>query len=1761
MAELGTGYISIVAQTGGMQRDIQKAFSGLGSTASKAGEGLGSKLSSGISKTLKVGAAATGAAVAGTLGASIAKGFGRLQAFDQAEAKFRGLGKSAEEITTIMDGVNDAVTGTVFGLDEAAGSAAKLSGVGVEAGEEMNRMMTLTADIAAQAGRGMGEMDSVMAKILGSGKLTGETLAQLDDAATGASGAIADHLNVSIEEMRDMVSKGEVDVETFATAMEGHLGGAAQAGGETFSGAMSMVGSALGRLGATLIGPLFEAAPKVFGSLTDAVNNLHERVTPLAEAFGEWLAPRVADFAENLGPRLESAIEGIATVIGNVVGFVRDNSDWLGTLAAAVSGAAAAWAAWTGAIKLWQKVTKIATGVQTAFNAVMSANPIMLVVMAIAALVAGLVYFFTQTEMGKELWASFTEFLGNAWDWVVEKFSSGVEWVQEKWTQFSTAIVEFWESYIRPVFDAISQVVQTVLGVVFAAVVGAALAAWNVFSSGIQWAWENVIRPVWDGLVGFVQGVLWPALQSVFGFIKTAWDAVAQGIQWAWQNIILVAWNALQAALQFLWNAVVQPIFNFIRSAWDALASGIMSAWNGIIRPAWDALSGALQSLWSSVISPVLQWAGDKWQWFSDKIGEVIAWVRDVAFARFRDGLQSLRDFIGSIVDGIRDVWNRLRGHLAKPINFMINTVYNDGILRAWNVIAGILPGLKEGSPLSGIPEYAVGGRINGPGTGTSDDVLMWGSNGEHMWTASEVIKAGGHAHVYRMREAVEKGHPFISDGKGGVLTLPKTRTDDVGDLAGAAPGLFPRYRDGGEIRPLWEAQLMAGHRYAIENSPRPYIFGGSTSVHGGTDCSGWMGEIADAITGGPYGVRSWATGNFPGRQAGMWAPGLGKGFSIGYYNGGPGGGHTAGTLSGVGGYAATNVESGGGTGQGNTYGGRAVGADHSQFNRGARHHLKIGADGAFESGGGGGISPERMQNFISEKLGGAIDTIMSPLVSLLPEKPPEWKGIPRGVYDKGRDGLVDFVADAVGNLGDKLATVFSAANGMGDLVRDAATGAWDWVQANLFDRGGVWKSGTVGVNLSGADEYVFTNRSMRSFENATEMLAIAAEEIRVAYEGGDWGYGALADILGREDWALAIVDAAATVGEIHRDIEKAANPYTLEGIAARSAASHGGEIAGMLGMKNTSTVINAVIDAEATLLEAREGHAERTAKITAAEKALIDARDNLTTTKEAEYEDDAKRQEAVAKATDDVAKAEADLADARRASAKALDMSVFEVAPQIFHGLTGAAAEVSGLAVQASAMGGAAAQAAPMLGQVAGALTGAAAVAGPAGISVGVAVAGIKAAIELFKTLVGVINGIVLGVLDKSRAVRNGMTSMFGSMRELAEMQAEAAEDVVKARLAYAMSLIELQSAYRDVRIAAADGAIAQANAVVSLAEAQAEFEKQRRADMAAALADYTDLSLTFDRFRWNVIDGIAKAVDGMAAWSDESRALWSQVQAAQVGLAIAELTSKRDQLQATWDLGKAAIGVAEATNALVTAQMKLANIGDSGQDQVALMLWERESELLAQIMQAERNRHEKWWSISTRIESERLQKALWAEVDQIRSHKDYVDVDDEYQRQFNDLHSRAWAMNSAAVDMAVENILGDASRKLDRMVLNNQIIDVQSQASQLRTEVYGSQMELDYSARIADMDAEIKALEYRQEGFNTQAEAWRASNAQVRAAYRGLATAQFEAAEAPTVKLYGSTASMDDVEAALESLGIRVERLERPRPSARDVTMARRG
>ena len=132
--ELAQAWVTISPRTKGMQKEIDKQLKGIASKGEKTGSALGAKITSGMKKSVKVGAVAAGAAGAAAFGTALKKGFDRLDAIEQAKVKFEALGYTAKQQASLMDDVTAAVKGTAFSTSEAADAAAMALAGGIKIG-------------------------------------------------------------------------------------------------------------------------------------------------------------------------------------------------------------------------------------------------------------------------------------------------------------------------------------------------------------------------------------------------------------------------------------------------------------------------------------------------------------------------------------------------------------------------------------------------------------------------------------------------------------------------------------------------------------------------------------------------------------------------------------------------------------------------------------------------------------------------------------------------------------------------------------------------------------------------------------------------------------------------------------------------------------------------------------------------------------------------------------------------------------------------------------------------------------------------------------------------------------------------------------------------------------------------------------------------------------------------------------------------------------------------------------------------------------------------------------------------------------------------------------------------------------------------------------------------------------------------------------------------------------------------------------------
>lgn len=175
-----------------------------------------------------------------------------------------------------------------------------------------------------------------------------------------------------------------------------------------------------------------------------------------------------------------STIQGIVgsdNFVGRGIGLLKNAVDntkssigsLTGTVSSVASGVQAAQTTFSGL----SSVVRLATGSQVGLNLALLANPIGLVVAGIAALVTGLVLFFTKTEVGRKIWEKFTEIAGKAWDWVKEKASAAWKWFESKlWPGIKTGVETAGKVFVSlrdtigKVFNRIKEFIQPVLDMI-----------------------------------------------------------------------------------------------------------------------------------------------------------------------------------------------------------------------------------------------------------------------------------------------------------------------------------------------------------------------------------------------------------------------------------------------------------------------------------------------------------------------------------------------------------------------------------------------------------------------------------------------------------------------------------------------------------------------------------------------------------------------------------------------------------------------------------------------------------------------------------------------------------------------------------------------------------------------------------------------------------------------------------------------------------------------------------------------------------------------------------------------------------------------------------------------------------------------------------------------------------------------------------------------------------------------------------------------
>ncbi|MFF4547252.1 phage tail tape measure protein [Streptomyces sp. NPDC001406] len=584
-----------------------------------------------------------------------------------------------------------------------------------------------------------------------------------------------------LRNIKDPVKQSQAAVALFGTQAE-DLGAALFAMDP--SSAAKKLGDFAGstkRMGDTLrSGPSYEIQKFTRALKQGFVDFLGGKVLPIitqaGQFFNTYLLPPISTVASVMAAVLVPALGGLFKAGRGVVNWLRDMGTWLipiaiavGGLALAMSTSAIAAGAQALAIGAVTVAMRVARGISLAFaaaqavvNAVMAANPIILVIVAIVALVAALVIAYKKSE-------TFRAIVQGAFNGVLAVGKAIGSW-------FSGPFVRFFTDTIPGAFRAV-----------------------------LNWVKAN-----WPYLLGALTGPIGLAVVWIIKHWSTVRDFFGQ------------AWGVIKR------NAI-DPILLFFGTTLPNAAKGARDIVVGAIR--WLALR--VLDAFGSIIGGA---------------AKLFGWVPGVGgkLKQAKKAFDTFRDDVNKALGGINN----------KEVNTFVN--FKGKSISAFS--AG---------------RMATGGRVKGPGTGTSDSVPIWASDGEHMWTAREVQAVGGHGAMERMRAEARTG-AFRGYASGGAVSVHPHRPSSKAisgtanrmllDLTSAsARAIFNRYMSMISAGPSFTglgakvgASAAAAMAYA-QNLLRARIYGWSMVQWPawrslGMGESGWRWNARNPVS-GAYGI------------------------------------------------------------------------------------------------------------------------------------------------------------------------------------------------------------------------------------------------------------------------------------------------------------------------------------------------------------------------------------------------------------------------------------------------------------------------------------------------------------------------------------------------------------------------------------------------------------------------------------------------------------------------------------------------------------------------------------------------------------------------------------------------------------------------------------------------------------------------------------------------------------------------------------------
>ena len=282
-------------------------------------------------------------------------------------------------------------------------------------------------------------------------------------------------------------------------------------------------------------------------NLSGQLTILKSQLQELAISIGDLLMPHLRQFVDWL--------QRLVDKLNNMDEETKERIVRIGLIVAAIGPVLLLLGKLFTAISTIISVLKAVKIAFAALNAVMLANPIGLVIAAIAALVAAFIYLWNHSEKFREFWIHLWEAIKNAVstavDWIRDRFERLKEW----FSHLGENIRQLWADIKKSVSESINTIIEKIVEL-GRNLYNRAKEAFGKFKQGAQEKWTEIKSWFKEKLNDFIQ-----TIKNKFSSIRTAGS-----------NLLSNFWNGMKEK----WNSIkswVQEKVNWLRDKWNSAKS------------------------------------------------------------------------------------------------------------------------------------------------------------------------------------------------------------------------------------------------------------------------------------------------------------------------------------------------------------------------------------------------------------------------------------------------------------------------------------------------------------------------------------------------------------------------------------------------------------------------------------------------------------------------------------------------------------------------------------------------------------------------------------------------------------------------------------------------------------------------------------------------------------------------------------------------------------------------------------------------------------------------------------------------------------------------------------------------------------------------------------------------------------------------------------------------------------------------------------